>query len=207
MELQRSPSILTYKFPNQPEQIIQSPGRISAATKSESRQILLPLQVRYFISARWAAQSAFPGQTTAIGHLDSYNAPNLFLVLNGFTPGGIGHFWIHATYQLNLPPAPEWTGRLDNRGSWDAIWVSGQTTLAQSMQTQTRCNLEIISQNSSQVIEGQWTEPCPSASVAGGKCPEGSIDCGNCCLDCASINSAINGLTGSVLPYSTWRPK
>lgn len=49
--------------------------------------------------------------------------------------------------------------------------------------------------------------PCPTWRFTGGNCPVGSIDCGNCCLDCASIKSSIEGLTAAVLPYSTWRPK
>ena len=47
--------------------------------------------------------------------------------------------------------------------------------------------------------------PCPKWRFTGGNCPEGSIDCGNCCLDCASVNAGIDGITAAVMPYSTWR--
>ena len=47
--------------------------------------------------------------------------------------------------------------------------------------------------------------PCPTWRFTGGNCPEGSLDCGNCCLDCAGVKAGIEGITASVLPYSTWR--
>lgn len=48
---------------------------------------------------------------------------------------------------------------------------------------------------------------CPAWRFTGGNCPEGTIECGTCCLDCAAVKSGIDGLTAAVLPYSTWRPK
>lgn len=57
------------------------------------------------------------------------------------------------------------------------------------------------------IINPTINAPCPTWRIAGGNCPPNSLDCGNCCLDCAALDSAINGLTSAVLPYSTWRPR
>lgn len=58
---------------------------------------------------------------------------------------------------------------------------------------------------SDRLINPTVNTPCPKWRFTGGNCPEGSIDCGNCCLDCAAVKAGIEGLTTSVMPYSTWR--
>lgn len=60
---------------------------------------------------------------------------------------------------------------------------------------------------SDRIINPALNTPCPKWRFTGGNCPPGSIDCGNCCLDCASTKAEIEGVTAAVLPFSIWRPK
>ena len=57
------------------------------------------------------------------------------------------------------------------------------------------------------IINPTINAPCPTWRLAGGNCPPNSLDCGDCCLDCAAINTAVNGVTSSVLPHSAWRKR
>jgi len=57
------------------------------------------------------------------------------------------------------------------------------------------------------IINPTINAPCPTWRLAGGNCPPNSLDCGNCCLDCAAVNSAVNGVTSAILPYSAWRKR
>ena len=67
-----------------------------------------------------------------------------------------------------------------------------------------RCDLLV---GIDRIINPTVDTPCPTWRFTGGNCPEGSIDCGNCCLDCAAVKSGIEGITASVIPYSIWRQK
>ena len=88
--------------------------------------------------------------------------------------------------------------------STSAIYVCGSAYMVPGNSLKPRRDLLI---GSDRIQNPTLEAPCPTWRFTGGNCPEGSLDCGNCCLDCASIKSSIDGLTAAVLPYSTWRPK
>jgi len=44
------------------------------------------------------------------------------------------------------------------------------------------------------LINPNLNTPCPTWRITGGNCPEGSIDCGDCCLDCNVVNARIRAL-------------
>ena len=205
MHVARLPSKIFYTVPGQPEQNLEFPGKITAKTTTESRQVQIATRTRYFIYGVWVSNGWYPGRIDLIATLDSYTPPTLYLSLNGIVQG-VAHYWANATYQLNYPPAPQWTGRISIYGSWGNIWIGGSAPLATQTVTENRCNLEISYDGQNQIIEGQWTQPCPTWRFTGGNCPPDSLDCGDCCLDCAAVKAGIDGVTATVLPYSNWRP-
>lgn len=59
---------------------------------------------------------------------------------------------------------------------------------------------------SDRLINPTLNTPCPTWRLAGGNCPPNSLDCGNCCLDCAAVKAGIQSLTTSLYPVTIWRP-
>ncbi len=128
---------------------------------------------------------------------------NYEVVASGFSYGQpiVNVFpWDPPRYQIGLR-LMDWAGNYFN-ASGNMITTSWYTTPGDSIGT--RRDLLI---GGVRIQNPTVNAPCPTWRFTGGNCPPGSIDCGNCCLDCASIKSSIDGLTAAVLPYSTWRPK
>lgn len=99
-----------------------------------------------------------------------------------------------------------WTGctwqTLNTIPNFSTAWYwQGSTPLAQP---DTRRDLLI---GDDRLVNPILNTPCPGWRLAGGNCPEGSQDCGNCCLDCSAVKSAIEGLTASASAVSNWRKK
>jgi hypothetical protein len=88
--------------------------------------------------------------------------------------------------------------------STSAIYFCGSAWMTPSSQQLPRRDLLV---GADRIINPTINAPCPTWRLAGGNCPPNSLDCGNCCLDCAAVNSAINGVTSAVLPYSAWRKR
>jgi hypothetical protein len=51
---------------------------------------------------------------------------------------------------------------------------------------------------SDRIINPTVNTPCPKWRFTGGNCPPNSLDCGNCCLDCAAVVAGIEGVTATV---------
>ncbi len=88
--------------------------------------------------------------------------------------------------------------------STNAIYVCGSASMTPSTQEARRRNLLV---GVDRITNPTLNTPCPTWRIAGGNCPDGSIDCGDCCLDCSEVKSSIDAITSSVMPFSTWRPK
>lgn len=88
--------------------------------------------------------------------------------------------------------------------STSSVYVCGSASMTPNTQEARRRDLLV---GSDRITNPTLNTPCPTWRFTGGNCPEGSKDCGNCCLDCASVKAGIEGITSSVLPFSIWRPK
>lgn len=111
-------------------------------------------------------------------------------------------FWAHnpTRYQIGMR-VMQWNGVWVN-ASGSGIAINWYVTPGSTQQP--RRDLLV---GTDRIINPTINAPCPTWRIAGGNCPPNSLDCGNCCLDCAALDSAINGLTSAVLPYSSWRPR
>ncbi len=94
---------------------------------------------------------------------------------------------------------------------WNGVWTNAAGNLIATNwyltpgdTTKPRRDLLI---GSDRIVNPTIDTPCPTWRFTGGNCPPNSLDCGNCCLDCASVVAGIEGVTSAVLPISTWRKR
>lgn len=193
MELQRSPRRLFYKWASSSE--IEYPTDIpSPSPEITTATIQVPIPrtfpVRFGLHATQSNGTPIH-PPNALAFMWSWSEAYFVQLLSGNS----FYYRIYGTNQLGQ--------QIQAQESF-LSYLPGTGFISPGQSLAPRCDLVV---GGDRITNPTINAPCPTWRIAGGKCPDGSIDCGNCCLDCASINSAINGLTSSVLPYSTWSPK
>lgn len=146
----------------------------------------------YSIYGQWVSNGWYPNRVDFIANLASYCPPNLFLSFNG-TVQGVVHSWANAGYCPNANRIPA-NARLSPYGSWANIWIASSSPEL-STRTSGRCNLYYAdANNQSAVIYGDWDTSCPEIQVISASCPDGYIDCSDCCISCDELTNKIKAL-------------
>lgn len=94
---------------------------------------------------------------------------------------------------------------------WNGLWVNASGNLIAVAWYLTPGNTlkprRDLLVGSDRIINPTVDTPCPTWRLTGGNCPPNSTECGDCCLDCAAMVAALDGVTATVLPISTWRKR
>ena len=157
--------------------------------KTNIVQVAVPRQ--YPTSFVLYATYSSNGQTTIVNQIHSYSEAYFTQTFQAGNPG--------VRLYLNGTNAQ---GMLYQASTNFSFFVSGSAYITPGANLKPRCDLLV---GSDRIMNPTLEAPCPTWRFTGGNCPEGSLDCGNCCLDCAAVKAGIEGITASVLPYSTWR--
>lgn len=196
MYLERLPRKLRYRWSNSGSEI-EYPANISTPVpeiKCDEVMITIPPSLPNFFQmyARVAPVSSPPNEVILNTQGQSWTVPTIETLTSGS--------WCY--YYLWGTDAQGQNYRIG--GDTFRNYYCGSAYITPGSTQQPRRDLLI---GVDRIVNPTINTPCPTWRFTGGNCPPGSLDCGNCCLDCASVKSSIDGLTSAVLPFSTWRPK
>lgn len=190
MEIPRLPRRLFYKFPNSPE---TEYGQDIPTPPPEVKCDEVPVQIPPSAPG-WFYLFATNrnGQTLQQEVFFSYSVPGIQQLSRG---NGYCYFYAWGTNER---------GQSFARGDVFSDWICGSAYLTPGWTTKPRRDLMI---GSARISAPGLDLPCPTWRFTGGGCPDGSLDCGDCCLDCAATAAQLNAAAGSISAYSAWRKK